>query len=71
MNKLPSQVSDFSTIPEPELLFSGDGQHKHPLIGLFRHGPYSLRYGAPNALRIALLAPQGDLKRLRDRKSVV
>lgn len=65
MNKLASQVSDFSTIPEPELLFSGGGQHKHPLIGLFRHGPYGLRYGAPNALRIALLAPQGDLKGLR------
>lgn len=65
MNKMSSQTSDFSAIPEPDLLFAGDGQHKHPLMGLLRHGPYGLRYGAPNALRIALLAPSGDLGRLR------
>ena len=66
MTRLSSELSGFSVIPEPDLRFGGDGQHKHPLMGLLQSGPYSLRYGAPNALRLALLAPSGDLRRLRN-----
>ncbi|MDX1195815.1 nuclease PIN [Sinorhizobium medicae] len=66
MSRLSPELSGFSTIPEPDLRFGGDGQHKHPLMGLLRNGPYSLRFGAPNALRVALLAPLSDLRRLRN-----
>ncbi|MBB2811628.1 UNVERIFIED_ORG: hypothetical protein GGD44_004786 [Rhizobium esperanzae] len=65
MSKPSSQISDYTTIPEPDLVFAGDGHHKHPLMGLLQHGPYGLRYGAPKSLRIALLAPSSDLGRLR------
>lgn len=65
MSTLASELSGYSFVPEPELRFAEDGLGKHPLMGLIRHGPYGLRYGAPNALRLALLAPASDLGKLR------
>lgn len=65
MSALASELSGYSFVPEPELRFADDGRGKHPLMGLVQHGPYGLRYGAPNALRLALLAPARDLGKLR------
>lgn len=65
MSALASELSGYSFVPEPELRFAGDGLGKHPLRGLIQHGPYGLRYGSPNALRLALLAPARDLGKLR------
>jgi hypothetical protein len=60
-----SQLPGFHSIPEPDLMFSGNGIDKHPLRGLIAHGPYGLKYAAPAALRLALLAPAGKLNQLR------
>ena len=38
---------------------------KHPLVGLIDNGPYGLRFGAPERLRIALVARTADVGRLR------
>lgn len=65
MSALASELSGYSLVPEPELRFAGEGHGKHPLMGLIQHGPYGLRYGSPNALRLALLAPARDLGKLR------
>lgn len=65
MSGLASELSGYSVVPEPELRFAGQGLGKHPLMGLIQHGPYGLRYGSPNALRLALLAPARDLGKLR------
>lgn len=65
MSALASELSGYSFVPEPELRFADDGRGKHPLMGLVQHGPYGLRYGTPNALRLALLAPARDLGKLR------
>lgn len=53
-----SEIAGYATLPEPDLLFAGNGQHKHPLLGLINHGPYGLKYGVPNTLRLALVAPR-------------
>lgn len=55
----------YTTIPEPELVFHNNGRDRHPLRGLIDHGPYSLRFGSPSRIRFALLAPRGDLDRLK------
>ena len=52
------ELSGYTTLPEPLLLFAQGGRHKHPLIGLINHGPYGLSFGAPSRLRIALVAPR-------------
>jgi len=61
----PSKVGGYTTLPEPELAFHNKHRSKHPLVGLIAAGPYGLRFGTPSRLRIALVARQGDLGRLR------
>ncbi len=58
------EISGYSTIPEPDLIFADKKAHKHPLLGLLNHGPYGMRLGSPSKLRLALMAPAADLKRL-------
>jgi hypothetical protein len=60
-----SELPGFSSIPEPDLMFSGGKQDKHPLRGLIAHGPFSLKYGTLSSLRLALLAPKGNVWQLR------
>lgn len=59
-----SEMSGYTTIPEPDLLFAGDRTHKHPLLGLIENGPYGLRFGAPSSIRFAILAPSRDRVKL-------
>lgn len=61
----PSELSGYTTLPEPELLFDNGHTGKHPLVGLIEHGPYGRRFGAPSAVRLALLGPRSDLERLK------
>lgn len=65
MTKLPSEISGYTTLPEPDLVFAGNKTHKHPLLGLINHGPYGLKFGTPTRIRLALMAPKSDLHRLR------
>ena len=60
-----STLAGYSRIAEPDLLFDGGKQHKHPLIGLIQHGPYGSKLGFPASVRFALLAPQDDKNKLR------
>lgn len=48
----------YAAIPEPTLLFNGGRTDTHPLRGLIAHGPFSLRYGAPAKMRLAVLSPK-------------
>jgi hypothetical protein len=58
------ELSGYTIVPEAELVFFGDTLDKHPLRGLINHGPYSLKFGVPSALRLALMAPQAELTKL-------
>jgi hypothetical protein len=60
-----AELSGYSSIPEPELLFFGNEKKKHPLQGLIEYGPYGLRFGAPSRIRLALLAPKDDIGKLK------
>ncbi|HVT47237.1 MAG TPA: hypothetical protein VHD57_05570 [Vicinamibacterales bacterium] len=60
-----SELSGYSTLPEPELLFANKKLHRHPLVGILKHGPYSVQLGTPSQLRLALLAPKAELHRLQ------
>lgn len=64
MNTISSELSGYSTLPEPELIFSGNNAHRHPLLGLINNGPYGQRFGVPNSLRLALLAPKAKMSKL-------
>jgi hypothetical protein len=46
-------------------MFSGNRKHLHPLIGLIECGPYGLKYGVPAQLRLAVLAPQAHLGKVK------
>jgi hypothetical protein len=59
-----SELSGYTCLPEPELMFGGARKHRHPLLGLVGHGPYGLKFGMPSRLRLALLAPRRDMGRL-------
>jgi len=62
-----SELSGYTVLPEPELLFAGNKTHKHPYFGLIQHGPFGLKYGLPSTLRLALVEPRihaGKLKSL-------
>src|SRR5262245_24660782 len=59
-----SALSSYSTLPEPELLLAGNRPHKHPLVGLITSGPYSLRFGFPGCVRLALVAPRQHMAKL-------
>lgn len=65
MPEITSELCGFTAIPEPELLFAGIKKSKHPLLGLINHGPYGRRFGTPSKVRVALLAPEQDLARLK------
>lgn len=57
---LPTYV----TLPEPALMFAKDRRDAHPLRGLIRHGPYSIRYQWPDALRLGAMAPRNEMRRI-------
>ena len=59
-----SELAGYSSLPEPELLFASGKKHKHPYLGLIQHGPYGQKYGTPSRLRLAILAPQSNLRLL-------
>jgi hypothetical protein len=65
MSNNSSELSGFTTLPEPELLFSDNRTHKHPLQGLIQYGPFGLKYGTPSALRLALVEPRSSSGKLR------
>ncbi|NQV56272.1 MAG: nuclease PIN, partial [Rhodospirillales bacterium] len=60
-----SELSGFSSLPEPDLMFAGNRIHKHPLLGLIEYGPYGLKFEAPSKLRLALLAPMIHMEKLK------
>ena len=60
-----SELSGYGFVPEPELVFAGNHPHKHPLLGLIEHGPYGLKFGTPNALRLAILAPPNQVNNVK------
>ena len=64
-SNIPAELSGFTLIPEPDLLFANGAKHKHPLVGLLNAGPYTLDMGAPSNVRLALLATDEGLSRLR------
>ena len=59
-----SELSAYQAIPEPALIFAGGNMDLHPLRGLISYGPYSETLGVPTRVRLAFLAPHGDLERL-------
>jgi hypothetical protein len=59
-----AELSGYTTLPEPDLVFAGGRTSKHPLIGLINHGPYGLKFGVPSKLRLALIAPKANLDKL-------
>lgn len=56
-----SRFAGYAKLPEPELLFHRGGLHRHPLVGLINHGPFSLKLGIPGSVRLAIVARQTDL----------
>jgi hypothetical protein len=64
MTSTTGELAGYTTLPEPDLMFAGGKTNKHPLVGLINHGPYSAKFGAPDKLRLAILAPRADVKRL-------
>ena len=64
MNPSAGELSGYTTLIEPDLLFAGNKTDKHPLRGLIDNGPYSLRFGASSCVRVALVAPQQDMRKL-------
>lgn len=66
---ISSELPSYTPLPEPELMFHDKNKHPHPLMGLLKYGPYSLKLGVPQALRLATLAPrlhEGKLGKLID-----
>lgn len=59
-----AELCAHTALPEPALLFAGSKTHKHPLLGLINYGPYGLKFGTLAHLRLALLAPAGDMQKL-------
>ena len=62
--RIDPKLCGYATVPEPHLVFGGGAHHKHPLLGLLKHGPYGTTLGTPSRLRLATLAPQEDLPRI-------
>ena len=61
-----SELSGYTGLPEPDLLFEGNRRHKHPLVGLLNYGPYGQKLSTLSALRLAMVAPKQDLGRLTE-----
>ena len=49
MSGIAEELSGYTRLEEPTLLFAEGGRHKHPLLGLLRHSPYGRQLGAPTA----------------------
>lgn len=64
MSSQAAELSGYSILPEPDLLFADNRVHKHPLLGLIANGPYGLRFGAPSKVRLAIVAPLNDMGKL-------
>ena len=64
MSTEAGELSGYTTLAEPDLLFAGGQKHTHPLLGLLQNGPYGQKYGVPGSLRLAVLAPKRDLEKL-------
>lgn len=65
MSARAAELSGYSCLNEPDLLFHDGKTHKHPLLGLIEYGPYGLRYGSPSKIRFALVAPGPDIDKLK------
>ena len=68
---MSAELHGYSELAEPDLAFDPTDRSQvavNPLVGLSNHGPFSERAfaTAPFIIRIALLAPQDDLPRLRE-----
>lgn len=64
MSASQSQLSGYSTLQEPLLVFAAGNKDKHPLRGLVRYGPYSHSLGVPARVRLAFLYPDGLFSKL-------
>jgi hypothetical protein len=64
MSTSASELCGYATLPEPDLVFADNRTDKHPLRGLIDHGPYSSKFGAPTRLRLALLTPKSEMRKL-------
>lgn len=64
MTNTSVELPGYTKLPEPDLVFAGNGQHKHPLQGLLKYGPYGLKFGVPSILRIALVSLTRDMSKL-------
>lgn len=58
---IESRLPGYSKLPEPDLLFHLGRIHKHPLVGLIEHGPFSLKLNIPGQVRLAVVARQRDM----------
>lgn len=64
MTSTTAELAGYTILPEPDLKFAGNKTNKHPLVGLIDNGPYGLKFGAPSSLRLAVLAPRRDVRKL-------
>jgi hypothetical protein len=64
MTQHVSELSGYSVLPEPQLVFAAGQHDRHPLRGLVSFGPYSKTLGVPTRVRVAQLAPMGQLRKL-------
>lgn len=64
MTRAQGEFDGYSALAEPDLVFAGRKLHKHPLVGIISHGPYSLSLGSPTRLRLAMVSTRRDLSRL-------
>ena len=64
MSRHKEELSGYTKLEEPMLLFADNGEHKHPFLGLLEYGPYGQNLGAPTKLRFALVALERDMGRL-------
>ncbi|MBB6224985.1 argonaute/piwi family protein [Rhizobium leguminosarum] len=65
MTSTAAELSGYTVLSEPALLFAGGKTDKHPLRGLIDHGPYGASFRTLGKLRVALLAPTSDMPKLR------
>jgi hypothetical protein len=59
-----SELSGYSLIQEPSLVFATGNLDLHPLRGLINNGPFSKPLGVPARVRLAQLTPKGLLPKL-------
>lgn len=64
MSAPESRLAGYSKLVEPDLVFHGRRTHKHPLVGLIEHGPFSLKLNIPGRVRVAIVARQRDMRQV-------